>query len=92
MVTMARRKNSSSALGEQIAKQIFDNYDLKNAQDVQEVMKQIFVPIFESMLKGEMENHLGCEKHGRSESSTNSCNSERERQLPQGHEKRIVPQ
>ena len=89
---MARRKNSPSAPGEQIAKQILDNYDLKNAQDVQEVMKQIFGPIFESMLKGEMENHLGYEKHGRSESSTNSRNGERERQLSQGHEKRIVPQ
>ncbi len=71
---MTRRKNSPSAPGEQIAKQILDNYDLKNAQDVQEVMKQIFGPIFESMLKGEMENHLGYEKHGCSESSTNSRN------------------
>ena len=47
---MARRKNSPSVLGEQMAKQILDNYDLKNAQDVQETMKQIFGPIFESML------------------------------------------
>lgn len=28
-------------------------------------MKQIFGPIFKSMLKGEMENHLGYEKHER---------------------------
>ena len=48
---MTRRKNSPSVPGEQIAKQILNNYDLKNAQDVQEVMKQIFGPIFESMLK-----------------------------------------
>ena len=71
---MARRKNSPSAPGEQIAKQILDKYDLKNDQDVQEVMKQIFGSIFESMLKGEMENHLSYEKHGHSESSTNSRN------------------
>ena len=77
---MARRQNSPSASGEQIAKQILDNYDLKNAQYVQEVMKQIFGPIFESMLKGEMENYVH-----------DQCHRERERQLPQGHEKRIVP-
>lgn len=50
---MARRKNSPSAPDEQSAKQILDNYDFKNAQDVQEVIKQSFGSIFESMLKGD---------------------------------------
>ena len=65
-----KRKNSSITPGEQIAQQILANYDIKNAQDVQDVLKQIFGPIFESMLKGEMQNHLGYEKHERNEEST----------------------
>ena len=65
-----KRKNSSITPGEQIAQQILANYDIKNAQDVQDVLKQIFGPIFESMLKGEMQNHLGYEKHERNEENT----------------------
>ena len=59
---MAKRKDTPNTPGEQITQQILSNYDLKDAQDVQNVMKQIFGPIFESMLKGEMENHLGYER------------------------------
>lgn len=43
-------------------------------EDVQGVLKQIFGPIFESMLKGEMENHLGHKKHERSEDGDNIRN------------------
>ena len=39
-----------------------------------DVLKQIFGPIFESMLKGEMENHLGHKKHERSEDGDNVRN------------------
>ena len=38
------------------------------------VLKQIFGPIFESMLKGEIENHLGHKKHERSEDGDNVRN------------------
>ncbi len=53
---MAKRKQTPNTPGEQIAQQILSHYDLKDAQDVQNVMKQIFGPIFESMLKGGMKN------------------------------------
>ena len=43
-------------------------------EDVQDVLKQIFAPIFESMLKGEMENHLGHKNHERSEDGGNVRN------------------
>ena len=69
---MTKRKNSPVTPGEQIAQQILANYDLKDAQDVQDVLKQIFGPIFESMLKGEMKNHLGYEKHERKEDTADN--------------------
>lgn len=78
---MAKRKDTPNTPGEQIAQQILANYDLKDAQDVQNVMKQIFGPIFESMLKGEMENHLGYEKHERVASSDNARNGYSEKTL-----------
>lgn len=55
----------SPSPGEKIAQQILDTYEINDAQDVQNVLKQIFGPIFESMLKGEMKNHLGYEKNER---------------------------
>ncbi|RHM57658.1 IS256 family transposase [Mitsuokella sp. AF33-22] len=71
---MAKRKTPLTTPGEQIAQQILDNYDIKSAEDVQDVLKQIFAPIFESMLKGEMENHLGHKNHERSEDGGNVRN------------------
>ena len=71
---MAKCKTPPTTLCEQIAQQILNNYDIKSAEDVQDVLKQIFGPIFESMLKGEMENHLGHKKHERSEDGDNVRN------------------
>ena len=34
-------------------------FDPKTATDAQEALKTIFGPIFEALLKGELENHLG---------------------------------
>lgn len=51
---MTKRKKSTPTPGEQIAQQILENYDLKDAQDVQDALKQVFGPIFEAVLKGEM--------------------------------------
>lgn len=62
---MAKRRKTPNNPGEQIAQQILSNYDLNDAQDVPNIMKQIFGTIFESMLKDEMEKHLGYEKHER---------------------------
>jgi|GEM_PF-2347642 transposase-like protein len=38
---MAKRNQTPNTLGEQIAQQILSHYDLKDAQVVQNVMKQI---------------------------------------------------
>ncbi|MBM6825422.1 IS256 family transposase, partial [Veillonella magna] len=52
---MTKRKETILTPGEKIAQQILDNYDLKNTQDVQDALKQVFGPIFEAILKGEMQ-------------------------------------
>ena len=70
---MTKRKKSTPTFGEQIAQQILENYDLKDAQDIQNALKQVG-PIFEAVLKGEMQNHLGYEKNGHLEDSTNARN------------------
>lgn len=54
---MAKKKEPTPA--ENIAQAIVDAYDSKNASDVQDALKSIFGPIFESMLKGELNAHLG---------------------------------
>ena len=78
---MAKRKQTPNTPGEQIAQQILSHYDLKDAQDVQNVMKQIFGPIFESMLKGEMKNHLGYERNERAAGCDNARNGYSEKTL-----------
>lgn len=71
---MTKRKETILTPGEKIAQQILDNYDLKNTQDVQDALKQVFGPIFEAILKGEIQNHLGYEKNGHTGESTNTRN------------------
>lgn len=56
MVTRERRQDT---LGAQIARQIVEGYHPQNAADVQLALKDIFGPIFEAMLQGEMDAHLG---------------------------------
>ena len=43
---MAKCKTPPTTPCEQIAQQILNNYDIKSAEDVQDVLKQIFGPIF----------------------------------------------
>ncbi len=42
-----------------IAKAILEQYNCKNVEDMQDAMKDIFGPMFEAMLQGEMDSHLG---------------------------------
>ncbi len=65
---MARRKDPTP--GEAIAKSIIETYDPKSAEDIQDALKSIFGPIFESMLNGEMEHHLGYSSNDHSEKET----------------------
>ncbi|WP_026496923.1 IS256 family transposase [Butyrivibrio sp. WCD3002] len=60
---MAPRKNKRSEAGRAIAQAIIDNYQPTNAQEMQDAIKEIFGPMFEAMLQGEMDSHLGYESN-----------------------------
>lgn len=42
-----------------VAKAIIDNYQPETVEDMQNALKDIFGPMFEAMLQGEMDSHLG---------------------------------
>lgn len=65
---MAKKKDKTP--GELIAKSIMETYDPKTTDDIQDALKSIFGPIFESMLDGEMEHHLGYASNDRSDKAT----------------------
>ena len=46
-----------------LAQEIVKQFNPQTAQDADEVLKELFGPIFESLLQGEMENHLGYESN-----------------------------
>jgi len=56
---MAPRKNKRSEASRAIAQAIIDQYQPTTAEDMQAALKDIFGPMFEAMLQGEMDNHLG---------------------------------
>ena len=62
MNTMARKKKESTP-GENLAKQIIEQYNPKSVEDMQNALKDIFGPMFEAMLQGEMNDHLGYESN-----------------------------
>ena len=68
---MAKRKEKRSAASMAIAQAIIDEYQPTSAKEMQDALKDIFGPMFEAMLQGEMEHHLGYESndHGYKETS-----------------------
>ena len=58
---MAPRKNkiNRNPAAEAVAKAIIENYKPKTVEDMQFAIKDVFGPMFEAMLQGEMDNHLG---------------------------------
>jgi putative transposase len=58
-------KKERNAKANDLAEQILENYQPKSVQDMQEALKDIFGPMFESMLKGEMNHHLGYETNSK---------------------------
>ena len=56
---MARRKNKGNEKGQAIAKLIMEQYQPQNKDEMQEAIKDVFGPMLEAMLQGEMDNHLG---------------------------------
>ena len=60
---MAPRKDKRSEASKAIAKAIIEQYQPETAEDMQMAIKDIFGPMFEAMLQGEMDNHLGYESN-----------------------------
>lgn len=70
MIDMARKKESTP--GEILAKQIIEQYKPQSVADMQDALKDIFGPMFEAMLQGEMNNHLGYESNDHGSKSTDN--------------------
>ena len=68
---MKKRRNPSEK-GQAIAKLIMEQYQPKTQEDMQIALKDVFGPIFEAMLQGEIDNHLGYSSndHSKKETST----------------------
>lgn len=70
---MAPKKNSKrSKASMAIAKAIIDEYQPHNAEEMQDALKDIFGPMFEAMLQGEMDSHLGYESNDHGPKSTDN--------------------
>lgn len=64
-----RRKNK---VNNELVNKIIEEYKPETAKDVQEALKDIFGPIFEAMLHGEMNSYLGYENNSKSEKNTDN--------------------
>ncbi len=64
------KKRKEPSTGEKLAKEIISQYKPKTVSDMQNALKDIFGPMFEAMLNGEMENHLGYENNNHSSKET----------------------
>ena len=68
-LSMARRKKELTP-NQKLAQAIVDQYQPKSVEDMQDALKDIFGPMFEAMLKGEMNSHLGYFNNKRGEKDT----------------------
>ena len=56
---MSRKKNEGGEGSRAIAKAILEEYQPTSVEEMQEALREIFGPMFEAMLQGETEAHLG---------------------------------
>lgn len=67
---MGTKKSRHSERGEMIAKAIMEEYKPTNREEMQTALKDIFGPMFEAILQGEMDDHLGYESNDRGAKDT----------------------
>ncbi|WP_420884681.1 transposase [Absicoccus porci] len=65
---MSKIKRNPAAV--KIANEILKEYDCDSLADMQDALKEIFGPLFEGMLQGEMDNHLGYKSNSKEPKST----------------------
>lgn len=56
---MGRKKNERNEASRTIAKAILEQYKPTTKEQMQDALRDIFGPIFEAILKGEMDSRLG---------------------------------
>ena len=62
---MGRKKNEGGEGSRAIAKAILEEYQPRSVEEMQEALREIFGPMFEAMLQGEMDGHLGYKSNDR---------------------------
>lgn len=62
-----RNKNKNR---NELVNKILETYQPETAKDVQDALKDIFGPMFEAMLQGEMNSHLGYENNSKEKKNT----------------------
>ena len=62
---MCRKKNEGGEGSRAIAKAILEEYQPTSVQEMQDALRDIFGPMFEAMLQGEMDGHLGYKSNDR---------------------------
>lgn len=67
---MARIKRDPKAVA--LAQAIVDQYKPQSVEDMNDALKDIFGPMFEAMLQGEMNTHLGYENNDKGAKSTDN--------------------
>ena len=70
VILLAKSKRDQKSA--ELAKQILENYQPETVEDMQDALKDIFGPMFETMLKGEMNHHLGYESNDKREKETDN--------------------
>ena len=65
---MAKRERDPKR--DQLIKALLDEYQPKSFQELQDVLKEIFAPLMEDMLQGELDAHLGYQKHDQGQKPT----------------------
>ena len=70
MQDMAKVKRNPAA--EAIASRILSEYNPESVEDMQNALRDIFGPMFEGLLKGDLNHHLGYKSNSREEKSTSN--------------------
>lgn len=65
---MARKKRDPKSV--ELANRIIAEYAPESVEDMENALKDVFGPMFEAMLQGEMNNHLGYSSNDKSDKTT----------------------
>lgn len=69
---MAKKKRNPANAA--VLAHIFENYEIKSVLDIQEALKDMFGGAMEQMLAGELDAHLGYDRHEHATQTTNRRN------------------